>query len=425
MPSSPIFRAFAPLRETLLCVALVASAAISSTAPAENWDRFRGPNGAGQSNDSTIPTTWEESNFLWKQSLPGIGHSSPVIWDSKLFLVSADTATGEQIVSAFDAGTGAPLWKKKLEASKYHINDLNSLASSTPAVDAERLYVLWLTGGQVTLAALTHAGEVLWRRDVGPFKEIHGYGNSPIVVDDLVIVANNSGAESSVTAFDGKTGEVRWRLPRESGITSFATPCLLDPNAPNKLLITSSTASGLTAIVAKSGKVAWESFKDEFDQRCVGSPIVANGMVFAGCGQGGNGKLLLAVRPGNPTSPTTEVYRLKQNTPQVPTSVVAGDLLFVWSDRGVVSCYDVPTGKQHWRERVGGDFHSSPIRIGDRIINCSRAGDAVVLAADKEFKVLARNSVNEPCIATPAVANHRLYVRTVSSLYCIGPPATN
>jgi outer membrane protein assembly factor BamB len=265
----------------------------------------------------------------------------------------------------------------------------------------------------------------VWRRDVGPFKEQHGFGISPIVVDDLVYVARDSGAESAVTAIDRKAGEPRWNLPREPGTTAFATPCLLDPNANPKLLIASDTTNGLAAIDALSGRVVWEGFQDELDERCVASPLVADGKIFVGCGQGGRGKMLLAVRPGDANSPPQEVYRIEQNMPQVPTPVVAGDLLFVWSDRGIVSCYDVATGKQHWRERIGGDFHSSPIAIGNRIFGFSRQGNAVVLAADKEFQELARNSLDEPVIATPAVANHRLYVRTTETLFCIGGAAKN
>ena len=361
--------AFVPLRETILCITL-----LTGTAAAENWDRFRGPNGAGQSDDTTIPTKWEPANFLWKQPLTGIGHSSPIIWGDKLFLTSADAATGAQIVAAFDTTSGSLLWQKKFDAPKYHINDLNSYASSTPAVDADGLYVMWLQDGEVTLVALNHNGEKLWQQNVGPFKEQHGFGLSPIVVDDLVYVAHESGADSAITAYDRKTGEVRWNLPREPGITAFDTPCLLDPRAATKTLLATNSTSGLNAIDALTGKVLWQGFKDDLDQRCVSSPIIAAGMIFVGCGQGGNGKMLLAVRPGDNGSPPQEVYRLKQNMPQVPTPIVAGDLLFTWSDRGVAGCYDVATGKQHWRERIGGDYHSSPIRIGNRIFGFSRGG---------------------------------------------------
>lgn len=414
-------RALAPLREAILSVAVFAS-----FAHAENWDRFRGPNGAGQSDDTTIPSKWEPENILWKQTLPGIGHSSPVIWGDQLYLTSAN-ATGTQIVSAFDATTGSPKWEKKLDADKYHIHNFNSLASSTPAVDGDALYVLWLTSGQAHLVAFTHNGEELWRHEVGPFQEQHGFGISPIVVDDLVIVARNSerSTDGAIAAFDRKTGEPRWTHALEPGTTAFSTPCLLDPQANPKLLLTTNTTSGLTAIDASCGKVVWKGFKDDLSQRCVSSPFIADGKVFIGCGQGGKGKLLLAVRPGDDKSPPQEAYRVAQNSPQVPTPVVASDLLFVWSDSGIVSCYDVATGEKHWLKRIGGNFHSSPLAIGNRIFGFSRQGEAIVLAADKEFKELARNTLDEPVTATPAVANHRLYVRTTETLFCIGDPTKN
>jgi outer membrane protein assembly factor BamB len=281
---------------------------------------------------------------------------------------------------------------------------------------------MWLADGHVLLAALTHNGDEVWRRNVGPFEETHGFGKSPVAVDGLVIVANDSEAESAILAFDALSGDVRWQIPRASGITAFATPCLLDPSAGQKQLLAISTASGLSAIEVASGEVVWQGFRDDLTQRCVSSPVIAGGLVFISCGQGGNGKLLIAARPGNSTHGPQEIYRLQQSIPNVPTPIVAGDLLFLWHDRGVVSCHDVATGRQHWRERVGGDFHSSPLRIGNRIFCASRDGEVVVLAANRKFELLARNTLDEPCHATPAVAHNRLYLRTTSSLVCIGEP---
>jgi outer membrane protein assembly factor BamB len=410
---------------TIFSKSLLACLMLTTAATAENWSRFRGPNGAGQSDDNQIPTTWQPTNFLWKQPLPGTGHSSPVVWDKQLFLTWADGASGAQTIAAFDVETGAASWQKQFEAPKYHINDLNSFASSTPAVDAQYLYVLWLKDGKVMLAALNHQGEERWRRDVGPFKEVHGFGVSPIVVDDLVYVTRASGTDSGVTAFDRTTGDVRWNLPQDAGTTAFSTPCLLDPNAQHKVLLTTSTSSGLIAIDALTGKILWQGLKDDLDQRCVSSPIIGAGMILVGSGQGGNGKATIAVRPGDHDSSPQEVYRLKQSVPQVPTPVIAGDLLFVWSDHGVVSCYDLATGKQHWRERISGDFHSSPIRVGDRIFCFSRGGDAFVIAADIHYQLLARNELGELCAATPAIANGRMFVRTESTLLCIGQPPSN
>lgn len=417
-------RAFAPLRESMFFTILIVGSTFT-TVHAENWDRFRGPNGAGQSDAAGIPTEWKADNFLWRRPLPGIGHSSPVIWGERLFIMSGDVATGEQILSAIDALSGAPLWEQRFDGSSYSMHTFNSYASSTPAVDAEHVYFMWLADGRINLAALTHEGDEVWRRDVGPFEEKHGFGKSPVVWDDLVYVVTDSEAPSAMLALDRLSGDVRWQIPRASGTTAFATPCVLDATAENKLLLTVSTASGLAAVDADTGEVAWQGLEEAVPQRCVSSPIVANGLVFISSGVGGNGKYLVAARPGTARRGPTEVYRLRQSVPNVPTPVVAGDLLFLWHDRGYVSCYDVSSGRQHFLERVGGNYHSSPLRIGDRIFCASREGEMVVLAADPEFKLLARNSLGEPCHATPAVAHDRLYVRTETTLLCVGEPTVN
>jgi outer membrane protein assembly factor BamB len=408
----------APLCETILLLGL--SGVLTSLASAENWDRFRGPNGAGQSDAKGIPTQWSKSNFLWRRQLPGIGHSSPVVWGERLFIMSGDTATGGQLVLAFDALTGAPLWQQQFESPSYSMHQLNSYASTTPAVDAQRVYVMWLADGRISLAALTHDGDEVWRRDAGPFVEKHGFGKSPIVIGDLVLVANDNEGDSAIVAFDSASGDIRWQLPRPSAVTAFASPCLLDPTSGAQTLLTVSTAAGLSAVDVASGELLWSGLAEALPLRCVSSPIVSHGLVFVSSGIGGNGKFLVAARPGSGAEGPSEVYRVQVNVPNVPTPVVSGDLLFLWHDRGVVSCHDVATGDQHWRERVGGDYSSSPLAIDGRIFCASRQGEMIVLAADEQFKVLARNPLGEPSHATPAVAHNRLYVRTESTLLCIG-----
>jgi outer membrane protein assembly factor BamB len=413
----------APLREIFFILLIMLPVA---SLRAENWDRFRGPNGAGQSDSQTIPSEWNADNFLWRQKLPGIGHSSPVIWDDKLFVTSAVPETGEQIVQAYDARSGKPLWDRHIVApavSPYKHHNFNSLASSTPAVDSQNVYVAWLVDGKVMIAALRHNGDAAWRTEVASYEEGHGFGSSPVVVDDMVCIALDNDGESCIVALDRQSGSERWRLPRTPGATSFATPCLLDPAAVEKLLLTVSTASGLTGIDAKTGKVAWQALQDDLPQRCVGSPVAAGEMVFMSCGEGGGGTWLIAAQSAAPHEAPKEIYRIEQNAPYVPTPIVAGDLLFIWHDRGTVSCHDLATGRQHWRQRVGGDFHSSPIRIGERILAASRGGEVVVLAAKPEFELLARNVLDEPCVATPAVADDRLYIRTDTTLFCIGKAA--
>jgi outer membrane protein assembly factor BamB len=412
------------LRESFLAAGF--SVVFAAALCADNWERFRGPNGAGQSGDIGIPSEWKESNYLWRERLPGIGHGSPVVWGDRLFVMSGDRATGAQIVQAFNALTGEPLWERRYDAPSYSMHQFNSFASSTPALDADHVYVMWLADGRISLAALTHEGEEVWRRDAGPFSEKHGFGKSPVVVDDLVCVANDNEGQSAVVAFDCLSGDVRWQLARPAPLqTAFATPCLLDPSAERKTLLTVSTATGISAIDAATGELLWEGLAEAVPLRCVTSPVVSHGLIFVSSGQGGNGKYFVAARPGGSHGGPSEAYRVVENVPNVPCPVVVGDLLFLWHDAGRVSCLDVASGKEHWRERVGGNYHSSPLAIGNRIFCGSRQGEVVVLAADRKFQVLARNDLGEPIHATPAVAHDRLYVRTESTLLCIGVPESN
>lgn len=401
------------------CVAMLLVLATFGSTFAQNWDRFRGPNGAGLGEASGVPTEWQAENIIWRKALPGIGHSSPVVWGERLFVMSANAETGQQIVEAYDALGGERLWQTAFDGPTYGMHARNSFASSTPAVDEQHVYAMWLGSEGVTLTALTHDGEEVWRRVVGPFVEVHGFGKSPVVVDEMVIVANDSEAESAVVAFDRTTGDERWRIARPSGTTAFATPCLFDAPDGRKLLATASTAAGITLIDVEAGQVAYQTDPGALPVRCVASPVVGQGLVLASCGDGGSGKLLLAVKPGEGAH-LDEVYRLRERVPQVPTPLVAGELLFLWHDRGIVSCFDVATGKLHWRERIGGDYSSSPVLVDGRLFGISYDGEVIVLAAGTKYRLLARNQLGEATRATPAVAHNRMYLRTEKSLMCIG-----
>jgi outer membrane protein assembly factor BamB len=393
---------------------------------AENWERFRGPNGLGVSSAAAgIPSEWTEADYLWKKPLPGVGHSSPVIWDGRLFVTSGDPKSGEQIVMAFDAKSGAPLWEERFASHTYAMHTDNSYATSTPAVDAKHLYVLWLDGDKVTLAALTHEGAAVWKRQVGSLVEKHGFGTSPIVVGDTVVVANETdeAAESTVVGVDRETGDVRWTVPRATGKTSFATPFVLK-DGDRELVVMSSMGSGVTAYDPATGVVVWQALAEGLPDRSVSSPIEAAGTIVVSSGSGNNGVELVALRVGEAGQPPTEAYRMRQGVPNIPTPLVLGDMLFLWHDRGTVACLDLATGEQHWRKRVSGMFHSSPVLVGDRIFGLSKEGDVVVIAAEKEYKLLGRSSLGERCQATPAVADGRIYFRTESSLICLGEDGT-
>ena len=169
-----------------------------------------------------------------------------------------------------------------------------------------------------------------------------------------------------------------------------------------------------------TGKPNWEL--PVFQWRGVGSPMIVSGLIIASCGEGGGGKRTVAIRPGEPLKniPPKLEYEFQGSLPYVPIPVAYGELLFLWSDSGVVTCADAPTGKIHWRERVGGKFFGSPVRVRDRLYCMSREGLMYVLAAAPQFKLLAKIDLEEPSNATPAVADGVMYLRTNSHLMSLG-----
>jgi outer membrane protein assembly factor BamB len=395
----------------------------TTSATAQEWTRFRGPNGAGQSDATTIPVSWGENEHLWKVELPGIGHSSPVLWGERIFLTSADPANGTRFVLCLSAVDGSKQWTQAFPSKTHQIHQQNSLASSTPAVDEQHVYCAWATPEEFAVAALGHDGKQVWRANLGPFVSQHGFGTSPIVHGDLLIITNDQDDDSFLIALDKSSGQTRWKIPRkvlDKQSTSYAAPCIYQPPAGPAELIVASWAHGLTSIDPKSGKTNWEA--EVLERRPVGSPILVDGLILANCGEGSGNNSVVAVRPGSAGGREAEVlYKIdRTSAPYVPTLVAHGSLVFLWGDRGVVTCIDSRSGKQHWHERVGGTFSSSPVRVADRIYGVSADGQVVTLAATDTFKVLGRSSLGESTRATPAVAGGRMFLRTESHLIAVG-----
>ena len=385
---------------------------------AQEWTRFRGPNGSGESSCTTIPITWTENEYNWKVSLPGIGHSSPVVWDEKIFLLSGDSEDATRYVLCLNAATGKPLWINKYPSPPHRIHSRNSFASSTPAVDADQVYVVWATPEETILMALDHGGHIKWTVDLGPFSSKHGFGTSPVLYKDLVILAltqEDTSAESAVIAVDRASGETRWRLPRNTSSVSYSTPCLRQLEGGLAEVICCSDMYGIMGLDAETGRENWSI--DVFERRTVSSPILSAGLVFGTNGSGGGGIYLAAVRPGE--SPEL-AYKITTQAPYVPSLVARGELVFMWSEKGIVTCIRAPDGSVVWQKRVGGNFSGSPVRAGDRLYCIEERGQVVVLAAEEKFRELARNPLGEPSRSTPTVAGSRMLLRTYSHLISVG-----
>ncbi|NLX53866.1 MAG: PQQ-binding-like beta-propeller repeat protein [Planctomycetaceae bacterium] len=392
---------------------------------AQEWTRFRGPNGTGVSTARSIPVTWTDADYLWQTRLPGKGHGSPVVWGRKLFLLSADPDSATRYVICIDTNTGETLWQRDYAAAPHVLNALNSYASSTPAVDEQCVYVAWGTGDRLVLRALDHDGREVWMRDLGVYVCEHGFGNSPIVYEDLVILVNSQQAEelapdqqpgsSSVMAFDRETGQLRWETPRTVARVCYSTPCIYQPPEGPPELICYDKGHGFYSLDPRTGAENWSL--PVFTLRTVASPIIVGDLVFGCAGSGAGGHYLIAARLGQQPH---EVYRVTRLVPYITTSIARGDLVFLCVDRGLVSCMQAADGTIVWSKRLSHGFAGSPVLVDGKLYIIDIDGQVLVLAAEREFKQLGRVALGEPSRATPAVAGGRMFLRTESQLFCIG-----
>ncbi|MBM4038010.1 MAG: hypothetical protein FJ290_05800 [Planctomycetes bacterium] len=407
--------------QTGICLFL-ALAAAAETRAAEGWTRFRGPNGSGIAEAADLPVQWAEKDYKWRVKLPGVGHSSPVIWGDKLFLTSGDPKTARRFVLCLKTSDGSTLWQREYESKKHEMNESNSYGTSTPAVDGERVYAYWTTPDEVTLLALTHDGKDSWRRGFGPFASEHGGGTSPIVFEDLVIVSHDTESKSSLFALNRTTGETVWEIKRPKtdveNRASYSTPMVYQPEGGSPQVIFTSRAWGLTAVDPKAGKVAWE-LRDAFPARCVGSPILAGGLLIAACGTT-EPQQVTAVRPPSTNAQAKIAYTVTKYAPYVPTPIAKDDLVFLWGDSGRLACIRAATGEQVWKQRLEEEFYGSPVRVGDRLYCISKKGEVFAIAAGDKYALLGRNPLGEASFATPAVAGRVMYLRTFSHLISIG-----
>ena len=380
-----------------------------------NWPRLRGRAAAGIGGHLPIADDVATTTWAWSVDLPGSGHGSPVVHEGRIYLASADTETATRIISCHDLADGHLRWRIDQQATRDHHHAQNSLASSSPLVDATAVYWSWASAERLWVEALDHDGRRLWQVSPGPYVAEHGYAASPAVWEQVLIVPMDQDGPSSVVGLDIHTGRQIWRLPRQTARTSYATPLVLEGDSP--MVILSSMAHGLTAIDPRDGHVLWE--RACFPRRTVASPIATDDLLIATCGEGGGNNLLIAVRPGELENGQPAIaYQLERGVaPYVPTPLASGRRLYLWGDRGVVTCVDAGSGTIQWRGRVGGSYSSSPIALGGTVLNVSADGEVVVIADADQFEVLGRRDLGEPSRATPAVADGRVLFRSERRLF--------
>ena len=421
------------MNKTLLTATFLTLLFSLNSINADEWTRFRGPNGTG-AGSGDIPAKFTEADFDFKVKLPGgSGCSSPVVWGDKVFVLSANADDATRYVCCFNAMTGKSLWQKEFKSEPHHLHTRSSYASCTPAVDEERVYVAWSTPQEVSFKAFTHDGVEAWSLDLGAWQSQHGFGASPIVYKDMVILHNSQQAdkldagqkpgESYMMAFDRRTGSEKWRTKLVSKNVCYSVPFIRQSADGQDELICSSTGNGIFSVDPMTGKQNWEVNDGLFKMRTVASPIEAGGLVFGSNGSGGySSNYVVAVQPSKDGKLVHRIAnRGKFKAAYVPCLIADGNMVFCLYDRGYASCLNSKTGEVKWIERTGAAFSGSPVRIDDRIYCIDEEGVVWVIAASPdEYKLLAKNPLGEESRATPAIANDRMYLRTNSHLISVG-----
>jgi len=396
----------------------------AAAACAEDWPEFRGPTGQGISAARHVPVEWSGTKHVaWKQPVPGQGWSSPVLRAGRLYLT---TATDEEKAKlslralCLDAASGTILWNTEIfavEAAKApHIHNKNSQASSTPLVEGERLYAHF---GHHGTACLDLNGKVLWRSTTLSYPPVHGNGGSPIVVDGALIFSCDGASDPFIAALDKATGKVLWKLNRHSEAKkkfSFSTPLLITVNGQPQVI---TAGSGVVyALEPKTGKEIWRVRYGE-GYSVVPRPVFGHGLIYLSSGF--DKPALLAIRPdgrGDVTD-THIAWKATRGAPNTPSPLLVGDELYMVADSGIVSCLDARTGREHWQERIGGGCSASPVFADGKVYVQTEDGTSVVLKAGKEFHKLATNPLGERSLASYAVGDGALFIRTEQHLFRI------
>jgi outer membrane protein assembly factor BamB len=402
----------------LLTSATVVSLTFSVSA--QEWTRFLGTNGGATGSAPGLPSQFTDADYAWRTELPGSGVSSPVVWGDRIFLTAELSDSGQRAVLCHSLSTGKELWRYADKFDAHGKHKFNSFASSTPVVDKDRVYFAWTSGGAMRALALTHDGKRVWEKQVGPYAEQHGSGASPVLAGGALVISSDCESGSGgFTALKPADGSVLWKFPRSSHRTPFSTPLTFEEKPGQWRVVVSSNPKALTCIDAKDGKVLWELDNLSPNLRAVGSPAIANGVIFAAIGQGGTAKGSIAAKVAN--GKAEKVWEGKKAMPYVPTPLSLGDHFLFLGDGGILSSVRASDGEMLWSERVFQDqAYSSPVSSGDKVFCISRNGTVAAINADpKEFKRLGTTALGDPCDSTPAIAGGKLIIRTAHKLLCI------
>ncbi len=421
---------------------------------AQNWPQWRGPSSQGVSAESGLPTRWSATgDIAWKVPLAGTGTSSPIVWGDRIFVTSQvgqapvapgahphlardDRALAERenaigrsrvsssrdvflVVEAFRRSDGGRLWEYRTPATGEfpELHEKHNLSTPTPVTDGERVYA-WFGNGQIV--ALDMEGGVLWTRhlgiDYGSFQNQWGHGSSPTLYRDSLILLCDHTSLAYLLALDKRTGKERWKVDRGARRTSHSTPLVVPGPAGDELIVNSSER--IDAFNPATGALLWHAGEER--QTPIPSAVFHDGIIYMS--RGYRNSDVWAIRPGGRGDVTrTHVkWRTPGGASYVPSIVYYKGLLYMTNEVGVVSCVDAETGQPVWRQRLSGLFFASPVAADGNIYRASETGETFVLRAGREPQVIAQNDLGERFIASPAVSNGRLFLRSDRTLFAVG-----
>lgn len=382
----------------------------------EPWPGWRGPRGDGTTTQ-TLPLKWSTThNIAWKVSIPGKGHSSPIVWGERLFLTTCVESTKERCLLCLDRLSGKLLWQRTvLTAPLEDKHKLNSFASSTPVTDGRHVWVTFLDYPHLRVYCYDFEGNLIWTTAPGEFHSKHGFCSSPVLFRDLVIVNGDQDAEAYLVALDKATGKERWRTDRPNRTRSYCVPLIVEAAGKTQMVLTGSKC--VASYDPATGKQHW--LMDGPTEQFVASMVYRHGLF---CLTGGYPDFhLMALRPDGVGTLGREhvVWHERRGAAYVPSPVAVGDWLFVVSDHGVASCLELKTGKRLWMERLGRRFSAAPIATPSHVYFPDDDGITHVVRAGPKFAVVSRNHLEDECYASPAVAEGCLYIRTLGYLWCV------
>jgi outer membrane protein assembly factor BamB len=394
----------------------------NAAAAVVDWPEFRGPTGQGISEAKNVPVKWSATeNVAWKTETPE-GWSSPIISAGKIYLTGYRNAEGGISLRALclDLQSGKVDWEvealKPGAAGQKH--QKNGLASPTPIVRDRKLYAQF---GHLGTAALDLSGKVLWTQTSIKYSPVHGNGGSPALVGDALIFGCDGERDPFLVALDANTGAIKWKTQRNTSASktfSFATP--LAVNIDGKLTLVSPTSGFVGGYDPASGQELWRVGYGE-GYSVVPRPVYAHGLLFIGSGF--DRPVVYAINPSGLRGEASEkavIWREAKGAPNTPSLLVVGDEVYFVSDGGIVTCADAKTGKVHWSERLGGGFSASPAAAEGKIYFQNEAGDGFVVKADTRFEVLSKNPLGERSLASPAIIDGGIVIRTATHLWRIG-----